>query len=217
LETILKGDTISKYDGKPLTQQDIMRIRAKHKDLVDSIILKKIKRKPYIVHGAQTLNKQLPPQLHRPTNDWDLWSKTPIESIKKFENKLDNAAKADAFYITTLPLTGSKETVYRVISKITGEPVVDIMKKPNEENIYTIIDQIKWQTLDHAKEAYKRILNNPVLRHRWAKSKLDLNRILEFERTINKGEHDIDIKRYPSIFKFAPVHFAPVHFVRPMW
>lgn len=212
----IKVISISKYDGIPLTYVDKARLRAKHKELVDSTILKKIKKKPYIVHGAQTLNKQLPPDLHRHTNDWDLWSKNPKKAIEKFENRLDEAAQADVFYIDNPKYVPGIETyVYRVVSRITGEPVVDIMQKPDKKNIYTIIDNIKWQTLEHAKEAYKGILSNPNIRHRWSKAKHDLKRIQEFERRMEKGEHDIDIRRYPSIFRFAEVRFAPVHLVRP--
>lgn len=184
----------------------------------DKFVLNTVKKRKYIVHGGQALNRQLPPNLYRPTKDWDLWTKNPQQAMDKLEDELDKEAGGDYFYEGTLPLSGSwsGETVYRVISRITGEAVAEFMKTPNHKNLYDVIGGIRWETLEHAKMVYEKILRDPLTKpDRKAKSRRDLNRILAFERQLESGK--VGGKQIPNMFKFAPVRFAPVRFAKPIW
>jgi len=183
---------------------------------INSFILNTTKKKKYIIHGAKSLSKQLPPELRRPTKDWDLWARNPQQAMDKLEDDLDKASGGDYYYEKTVPLIGSKkgEMVYRVISRITGEEVADFMKTPNEKNLYRVIGGIRWETLAHAKKVYQEILKNPQTRFdRKAKARGDLNRILAFERQLNKGS----VKEVPGMFKVAPLRVAPFSFIKPSW
>ena len=174
-------------------------------ELAEKTILKFTKKKKHIIHGAQALNKQLPPELRRPTYDYDLWAKKPRLAMDKLEDLLDKAYGFDAFYEEAIPLADNpNQMVYRVVSRIDGREVADFMKTPNEKNLYKVIGGIRWETLEHAKKAYKRILANPNLRHRWMKARDDLRRIEAFERQLKKGR--VEEKTIP----FGAVFVRPI-------
>ena len=179
---------------------------------IDDFVLNTTKKKRYTVHGARALNKQLPPTLQRPTKDWDLWARNPQQAMDKMEDQLDVASGGDNYYEQVVPLIGSQagEMVYRVISRITGEPVVDFMKTPNHKNLYKIISGIRWETLEHAKLMYQKILSNPACMHRWAKARGDLRRIEAFERQLGKEQSNIQINNIPGMFKITPIRFKPL-------
>ena len=158
----------------------------KYKKRINKEILKTTREQQWIVHGARALNKQLPKKLYRKTDDWDFFSDTPKKSSILLEREIENEIGMDAYKQDQLPIAGGVGTVYRVISKETGEEIADFMKTPNHPNLYTTISGIRWETLEHAKLAYRRILSNPACIERWDKARRDLNRIEIFERKINK-------------------------------
>ena len=184
---------------------------------IDKSILIHTKKRKWTVHGCRATNFWLPQNLQRPTQDWDLWSKNPAKAMDVLEDELDKEAGGDYFYEQTVPLIGSAtgEKVYRVVSRLTGKEVADFMKLPKEKNLYKVVSGIRWETLNHAKKTYIKILQDPSLHHRWSKARTDLNRILAFERSLGKKEQ-VQINKLPDAFRFAPIKFAQVHFVRPL-
>jgi len=169
---------------------------------VEDTILKFTKRKKHIIHGARAINKHLPEHLQRPTYDYDLWAKKPRQAMDKLEDKLDEAYGGDYFYEETIPLADDPRVmVYRVISRIDGKEVADFIKTPKGKKLYKVIGGVRWETLNHAKKAYKKILSNPENMHRWAKAQDDLRRIERFERELQK-KRDIreDTIPFSSVF-----------------
>lgn len=180
----------------------------KNKDIIDETIKKTTKKKKWIVHGAHAVNKQLPTEYHRPTRDWDLFSKTPKQSSIYLESEIEKAINEDAFEQSEIPLTNSNQMVYRIISKATGEEVADFMKTPSYKNLYKKISGIRWETLEHAKMTYRKILSNPVYQQRWDKARGDLQRIEAFESSLSKKSKTIKKSEIPSpfiIIKIKPI------------
>jgi len=175
--------------GRKMTQADKFKWQTKHDKIIKSEFLKQAKSKDtfLVIHGARALNKQLPPKYRRPTKDWDTWAKKPKVRMDKIEDRLDFLVKCDMFYEKQISvdetITGKKGKVYQVYSRLTGEPVVEYMKVPKGKGYYKVIGGIRWQTLDHAKMIYKSILQEQNKKHRWAKTRRDLNRIEAFERS----------------------------------
>jgi len=103
------------------------------------------------------------------------------------EDVLDQAAGRDLFYEVTIPLTGSTKKVYRVMSRVTGESVVDFMTLPTKKKkFYKLVSGIRWETLEHAKGVYKKILKDPKFNFRWNKAREDLRRIEAFQRSLER-------------------------------
>jgi len=174
--------------GRRPTYADKFALQFKHNALIKRHIMKQA-RKPdtfLVIHGARALNKHLPSHLDRPTKDWDSWAKKPKLRMDKMEDALDKAVGSDMFYEVETTITGTNKKVYRVFSRLTNDAVVDYTKAPNKKGYYQIIGRVRWETLAHAKKVYQKILKDPQFKFRWAKTKIDLNRILEFEGTLKK-------------------------------
>lgn len=152
-----------------------------------------IRREKNIVHGRQALNKQLPKNLHRPTDDWDLWDRTPERDADKLQGFLDKKAGWDRYYKKSIPLTGSKQKVHRVIDRISESEVADYMKTPKRKKLYKKIGGIRYERLDHAKKVYKKILKDKELAFRHPKAQYDLYTIEQHEKKLNGNK-----KKLPS-------------------
>lgn len=155
-----------------------------------------IKKHKDIIHGRMALNKQLPPYLQRETFDYDLFSKTAKQHSEEFEHYLDKFFNYDKFGRRTINVISSKQKVYRVYEKETGEIVADFMSQPNHTNLYKVISGIRYETLSHAKRIYKNIIDNPHLTHRHAKARFDLWNIEQFERDIKASK----VEKIPNVF-----------------
>ena len=81
------------------------------------------------------------------------------------------------------------------------------MKTPNNKNLYKVINGIRYETLEHAKQAYNKILSNPIYMHRWSKTKRDLRAIEEFEIKL-KNKRKIRQSDIPS--PFIMMSFKPM-------
>jgi len=175
---------------RPMTFSDRMQWQLQHDALVKSKVMKQAKSNKtfLVIHGGKSLNKQLPQHLHRRSNDYDMWAKKPQERMDKMEDSLDKAVGADMFYEESIPMAGSNKRVYRVMSRITNDAVVDYINAPNKKGYYKIMGGVKWETLDHAKKIYRKILNDPTTgKERKRKSQVDLNRILQFEGKLKQA------------------------------
>jgi len=174
--------------GRRMTYTDRIQWQRHHNALVERELLKQA-RNPntfLVIHGGKSLNKQLPPHLDRPTDDYDTWARHPRARMDKMEDILDEKVGMDMFYEKETVITGTNKKVYRVFSRLTGDAVVDYMEAPNKKGYYKIISGVRWETLEHAKKVYEKILKNPEWKFRWKKARTDLNRILQFERELKK-------------------------------
>jgi len=184
----------------------IIPFKPRNDDELDKTVLKHTKKHKNVIHGRKSLNTQMPKPFHRQTSDWDIFSKTPKAHMESLDDRLDEAVGYDAFKEATIQLMDSNQTVYRVVSRRTGEEVADFMLTPPGLK-YKLISGVRYETLEHAKMVYRRILANPRLRDRWVKSRGDLNDIIAFERQLKNGEkktsHTISDVRIPREFKMV--------------
>ena len=195
------------FSYAPTFSQMFNHVEQKSKQDINEIVESETKQKKWIVHGARAINKQLPPEYQRKTKDWDLFSRNPKQSSIYLEQKIEKAIGVDAFEQSQIPLTGSDEIVYRVVSKTTGEEVADFMKTPNHKNLYKVINGVRYETLAHAKQTYQKILDDPIYMHRWSKTQRDLNAIESFERKLDR-QKEIRATDIPS--PFVMISFKPM-------
>lgn len=157
--------------------------------MIEKAIIRRIKKKRYVVHGGKNLNAQLPKELYRPTEDYDLYGRNPQLEAFKMQEYLDRTICGgnDCFTDTKTPLTGSKgEYVFRVVDRKTGRVVVDFMRSPNHLK-YIIISKIRYEVLRDEKRRLMETLSDPAKSHRWSKSQIDLDRIEAFEKSLDLG------------------------------
>jgi len=181
------------------------------KESIDNAVIDEVKRRKHIIHGAKSANLQMPEPFQRQTKDWDVWARSPREAQDKMEDYLDKVAGYDAFAETSIPLSGSNETVYRVVDRLTGHEVVDFVKTPKDAK-YKLINGVRYETLDYAKKIYQNIIRNPEINYqRKMKSRRDLERILAFEASLKKGERkptrevrDMRVP-YPFMIEIKPI------------
>lgn len=141
--------------------------------LSDKVIIQILSSDDEIVHGAQSINKQLPKYLQRHTEDWDIYTDDkPKEVAKKIETALDK--KYGGNYFTVEP--AKHEGTYKVKSKITGNTIVDITFTENEIT-YNKIGQVNYTTLDYEVGMIKKSLANEENKFRHIKDMNALQRI----------------------------------------
>lgn len=94
--------------------------------------------------------------------------------------------RQDRFYVQEVPLAGSKETVYRVMDRITKDSAADFMKIPKGygSKDYKKIRDMKVESLDKAEKILLSILKDPKLKHRWEKTRIDLNHIRTYKKSL---------------------------------
>jgi len=157
---------------KPITKEDVDRSITEH-----------IKTHNLTIHGCKAVNAQLPPEFHRPTQDFDVWTKNPRHQMDITEDKLDALAGCDMFYEDIKPLQGHTDKyVYRVVGP-RGE-VVDYMLPPPGA-LKKKIEGINYEHIKFAKQVYKQILADPTISfERKQKSARDLRRIEAYERSL---------------------------------
>lgn len=152
--------------------------------VIKDSIIQQTKDKRNIIYGARAVNRQLPRLYHRPTGDWDIWSKKYKKDAFALERTLDKESKGDNFY--TKRLRGVyRQAVYSVYERPKYK-IADFTEMPAGSGIYKVIGGIRWQTLKHAKQKYKKILENPRLKFRHEQALWDLWRIEQFEKQLKR-------------------------------
>ena len=139
-------------------------------------ILENARRRGHIVHGARALNKQFPPFLDTPTDDYDLFSDTPRDTARRVERKLDKEFGGDFFGVKK----GKSPTTYKIKSNVTNRTVADYTKPkrpiPNKK-----IGGVRYASTEHFKRQAKESLANPENEFRHDKDREQLTRIEIFE------------------------------------
>ncbi len=139
---------------------------------IKKIILKNVRNKQHIVHGARALNEFFPPFLDRPTEDYDVFSSTPRKTAEKVEKRLDKRFGGDFFRTEPAQFPGT----VKVKSNVTERTVADYTK-PKREISHTKRRGIKYANFTHFKRRIKESLANPKNRFRHDKDRETLRRI----------------------------------------
>lgn len=125
-----------------------------------------------VVYGTKALNAQLPKFLQRPTEDWDIFSRTPKKDAKKLETALDKAYKGDYFYTEKALHSGT----HKVKSHVTGKGVADYTRRikglPYITKYKTRFVPLSWIKSEAAK-----VLKDKDSKYRWNKDRDTLQRI----------------------------------------
>lgn len=164
----------------------------RNQDKIRDIVLDNARKRGHIVHGARALNKIFPPFLDTPTDDYDLFSKTPRDTARRVERRLDKKFGGDFFRVKK----GESPTTHKIKSNVTNRTVADYTKPrrpiPNKK-----IGGVKYASVEHFKRQAKESLENPENEFRHDKDREQLTRIEVFE---NVKKRKLKKKRQASTF-----------------
>lgn len=125
----------------------------KNKKKVGTVIINLVKKRGLILFGQKATNRQLPKDLRKDTEDYDIFSPTPKKSARRIERKLDKKLKGNFFFVKKVKFGGT----YKVISKIGNKGVVDVGEK--KPNVTTVTRKgVKLATLEFQKQQIRKSL-----------------------------------------------------------
>ncbi len=170
----------------------------KNQNKVGTVIINHVKKRGLILFGQKAINRQLPKDLRKDTEDYDIFSPTPKKSARRIERKLDKKLKGNFFFVKKAKFGGT----YKVISKIGNKGIVDVgEKKPN----VTIVKKkgIKLATLEFQKQQIKKSLADKAFSFRHPKDREVRSRIKIAERRKKIKRPKIkSIRRVPKNLRF---------------
>ena len=141
-------------------------------ELAKQVILNDAADDKHIIFGAQASNVQLPPNLRKHTEDFDIFVKKSKKEAEQTEKKLDKAYGGDLFRVEEAKHKGT----WKVKSNVTNRTVADYTsqgKKPKSTNIYGV----RYATLDSIKRKIKKTLSDERQEFRHSKDRETLQRI----------------------------------------
>ncbi len=167
---------------------------------IKKIILKNVKKKQHIVHGARALNEFFPPFLDRPTEDYDIFSSTPKRTAEKIEKKLDKRFGGDFFRTEPARFTGT----VKVKSNVTERTVADYTK-PKREISNTKRRGIKYANFQHFKRRINESLAEPKNKFRHDRDRETLRRIKITEKLkTQKRKKAREVKTFTELLPDIP-------------
>ena len=138
----------------------------KNQRKVGTVIINHVKKKGLILFGQKATNRQLPEDLRKDTQDYDIFSPTPKKSANRIEKKLDDKLEGDFFLVREAMHKGT----YKVIQRIGDKGIVDVSKPENK--IPTVTRKgVKLATLEFQKKQIKKSLADKDSKFRHAKDK----------------------------------------------
>ena len=144
----------------------------KNKKKVGKIIINHVKKRGLILFGQKATNRQLPKDLRKDTEDYDIFSATPKKSARRIEKKLDRKFKGNFFEVRPALHGGT----HKVISRIGNKGVADVGKPTRKVSTVTR-KRIKLATLQFQKEQIKKSLADKESKFRHAKDREVRSRI----------------------------------------
>ncbi len=150
----------------------------KDRSKVKEVILKNARRKGHIIFGARSVNQQIPKFLHKHTEDYDIFSKTPETTAKRVEKKLDKSFGGNFFSVKEALHKGT----FKVQNNVTKSNVADY-SKPDRKVPFVKRKGVKYAKLSFQKEQIKKSLSDPA-------SKFRHNKDLESRQRIKIAEQD---------------------------
>ena len=148
-------------------------------DIINPTVKKFMRNRPAAVHGARAMNAQVPSILKKPTTDWDVIAmRNAAKNAASIERELDAAVGSNMFYVVAIgvEIGGRPSEVYRVVNRVDGEPVVDV-SEDSKLPPYTVIGDVKYETLKALRRRTVNILRQERFKYRWPKEKAKLWRI----------------------------------------
>ena len=164
----------------------VQQYKANREQFLDQHVPPYVKERGDIIYGARALNKQLPKDLQRPTDDYDIWSKQAKEHCDKLEDHLDECVGCDLFSEEQLDV-GKGKKVYRIRTNPTGKQEVDYSHPPKDYR-YKTIGGIKYQDIEHQEKRLREMAKDPRLAFRAEKTARDLAIIEKAKRKKKKKE-----------------------------
>lgn len=139
---------------------------------IGKVIINHVKKKGLILFGQKAVNRQLPMDLRKDTQDYDIFSPTPEKSAKRIERKLDRKLKGNFFFVKKAKFGGT----YKVVSKVGQKGFVDVGKpKPKLKTINK--KGIKLATLEFQKGQIRKSLGDKDSQFRHPKDREVRSRI----------------------------------------
>lgn len=174
---------------------------------VDRVIVKNLKKNKHVVFGARATNALFPQFLDAPTEDYDVFSKTPKKTAKRVEKRLDKSFGGNFFEVKDTIFPGGK----KVVSKVTGRNVADYVPPPKRKLNVFKRKGIRYTKLDTAKKNIKLSLSDPESKFRRARDIALRDRIKIFEK-LRKTKKVKKVKKRRTVSskkRFAPRSFRP--------
>jgi len=153
---------------------------------VGKVIINHVKKRGLILFGQKATNRQLPKDLRKDTQDYDIFSATPKKSAKRIERKLDRKLKGNFFLVREAKHGGT----YKVISRVGDKGVVDV-GKPSRKVPTVKRKGVKLATLEFQKQQIRKSLADKDSKFRHAKDK-------EVRSRIKIAEQRKKVRRKPS-------------------
>ena len=144
----------------------------KNQNKVGKVVINHIKKKGLILFGQKATNRQLPKDLRKDTQDYDIFSPTPKKSARRIEKKLDKKFKGDFFFVKKAIHGGT----YKVVSKIGDKGIVDV-GKPDRKVPTVIRKGVKLATLEFQKKQIRKSLADQDSKFRHPKDREVRSRI----------------------------------------
>ncbi len=168
----------------------------KNQKKVGTIIINHVKKKGLILFGQKATNRQLPEDLRKDTDDYDIMSPTPRKSARRIERKLDRNFKGN-FYKTKPAKFGG---TFKVVQIIGDKPIADVGE--TKKNV-TIVKRkgIKLASLEFQKGQIKKSLADPESKFRHPKDREVLSRIRIAEQ--RKKPRRVKKKTVPRNLRFG--------------
>lgn len=161
--------------AKRLTLKQIEHFH-RNKRKIPSIILSKTEAHE-VIHGARALNKHLPKFLDKPTEDYDIFSRTPKKDARQIEKALDKSFGGDFFFTESAIHKGT----HRVKDRVRKSVVADYTK-PKKKIPHKKIGGKNYAKLSHIKKHIKKTLKDKEAKYRHDEDRDALNRIRIHER-----------------------------------
>lgn len=156
---------------------------------VGTVIINHVKKKGLILFGQKATNKQLPKDLRKDTQDYDIFSETPEKSAKRIERKLDKKLKGNFFLVRPAKHGGT----FKVISRIGDKGVVDIGK--SDRKVETVTRKgVKLASLKFQKQQIRKSLADKESKFRHPKDR-------EVRSRIKIAEGRKDVKKVKKIVR----------------
>jgi len=155
--------------------------------LIPHIVRRTIRAKDKeVIQGERSVEMQVPDRFKRPTQDYDIYSKSPEQSAIETERELDWEFGGDYFRVKK----GQHKGTYRVVSNIDDDSWADYTK-PSEKVYKTKIGETDYTTLQFELAKAKRTLAQKKYAYRHQKEMDKIKRITKtfaLQKAVNKGK-----------------------------
>ncbi len=138
----------------------------KNKKKVGKVIISHVRKRGLILFGQKAVNRQLPKDLRKDTQDYDIFSNNPKKTANRIERKLDKKLKGNFFEVRPAIHGGT----HKVISRIGDKGIVDV-SKPERKIPVVKRKGIKLASLEFQKGQIRKSLKDPKSKFRHPKDR----------------------------------------------